>query len=238
MLSLVIPTYQERDNLEPLMARLTAVRPLLGEPLEVLLVDSGSEDGTASCARELLKYHQLGRVIESAGKRGLAEAAAEGFRHAAGDLIGVMDADLSHPPELLPMLVRAARAGHRMVVASRYVPGGGVTGWSWRRRVLSRVGNLLARPLVRVADATSGFFVCDAQIVKRVRLKTRGFKILLEILVCACVHEVEEVPYIFSDRLRGDSKLNGQVLGDYLLQLGRLYRHRMRQPCLHPQPGR
>ncbi len=233
MLSLVIPTYRERDNIEPLLTRLGTVAPSLGEPIEVLIVDNASDDGTADRARSLLGQVVPGRVVEPALRCGLAEAVLLGIREASGDLIGVMDADLSHPPELLPRLVEAVRAGRQMAVASRYTPGGGVEGWPRLRRMLSRLGNLAARPLTTVADTTAGYFVIRAELLRRLSLKAQGFKILLEILVQGCLHDVEEVPYVFRDRVRGESKLSGQVLGSYTAQLARLYAHRLRHACPH-----
>ena len=226
MVTLVIPTSCECENIGRLLGRLAAVRSSLGERLEVLVVDSGSEDGTVTRARDVLSREQLGRVIEQPSGCSLAQAVREGIRQAMGELIGVMDADLSHPPELLPALVGVVRSGHEVAIASRYVAGAVALNWPWRRRVLSRLGNLLARPLVPAADATSGYFVCQAQLVKSLALETQGFKILLEILVKGCVHHVQELPYTFTDRVRGSSKLTGRELWRYLSQLARLYRFR------------
>lgn len=228
MLSLIIPTYEERDNLEPLLTRVQSVRRDLGEPLEVLIVDHHSQDGTGDRARQLMGRLVEGRVIQLTEGRGLARAVIHGIREASGDLIGVMDADLSHPPELLPTLVRAVRAGKTIAVASRYAPGGGVVDWSWRRQILSRAANAMARPLVPVADATSGYFVCQAGFVKSLALSAQGFKILLEILVHGYVRDVCEVPYVFRNRVRGASKLDGRVMWRYLKQLARLYRDQRR----------
>lgn len=233
MLSVVIPTYNEQENLGPLLTRLAASRTQLGEPLEVLVVDDRSKDGTAIQAHRLLNEFGLGRIIERTGRRDLARAVWEGIQQAQGDLIGVMDADLSHPPELLPRLVEAVRKGNALAIASRFVPGGGVEHWPWARRMLSRVGNLTARPLVSVADATSGYFVGEAKVLKAVMVRPCGFKILLEILVRGCVHRVQEIPYVFRDRLRGSSKLGRRVLWCYATQLVRLYWYRLRRPCPH-----
>ncbi|MBI4342073.1 MAG: polyprenol monophosphomannose synthase [Candidatus Omnitrophica bacterium] len=231
MVSLIIPTYRERENLEPLLERLALVRASLGEPLEVLIVDSDSEDGTAACAQSLLARLQLGRLIEHPRGQGLARAVMSGVGQASGDLIGVMDADLSHPPELLPALAAAVRAGSEVAVASRYVSGGGAVNWPRSRRLLSRVGNRLARPLVPVADATSGYFVCRAALVRGLAVHPRGFKILLEILVQGDVRRAREIPYVFTDRRRGSSKLDAHALLAYLVQLGRLYWSRAARPA-------
>ncbi len=233
MLSLIVPTYHERDNIEPLLQRIATVRGLLQEPIEVLVVDNQSEDGTAACAKLLLERTHLGRVIESTERHDLIDAVRQGIREAKGELIAVMDADLSHPPELLPQLVAAVRAGAELAIASRYVAGGGIRAWPWHRRVLSRLGCLMAQPLVGVHDATSGYFACRASLVKSLTLKGSGFKILMSILVEGCVHYVREVPYVFTDRVRGSSKLTRRVLGRAAAQLFALYRYRWNHPCTH-----
>jgi dolichol-phosphate mannosyltransferase len=237
MLSLIIPTDCERENIERLLERVEAIRPSLGEPMEILVVDNRSADGTADAARRFLDRIGQGRVIESLRKVDLAHAVVEGIHEARGELLGVMDADLSHPPELLPALVRAVRSGSRIAIASRYVPGGGIARSPAARRIASRVANLLARPLVSVADATSGFFVCRTDLVRSLGLQPQGFKILLEILVAGCVHDVREIPYVFTDRVRGRSKLRGRIVWRYLVQLTQLYDYRRRHPCGHRRDG-
>lgn len=234
MVSVVIPTYQERENIEPLLDRLGAVAPHLGEPLEIVVVDSHSEDGTVEVARAWFQRTSLGRVVQLEHPLELASAVLYGIRQASGDVVAAMDADLSHPPELLPALVDAIRQGRcEVAVASRYVRGGRIARWPWRRRVLSRLGNAMAWPLVRIADATSGYFACRRAALNAVAVEPRGFKILLEILVKGCLHQVEEVPYQFTDRQAGISKLDGRVLARYLTHLARLYWHRRRHPCRH-----
>jgi len=234
MLTVVIPTYQERDNIEPLLKRLKAVKDSWSEPLDVVMVDGHSDDGTVAVASAMLAALSLGRLIQPPRRDDLAHAVLYGIHHATGDLIGVMDADLSHPPELLPALVSAIRKQDRdMAIASRYVAAGGVNQWPWRRRLLSQLGNVMAWPLVRVADATSGYFVCRKDLLAGLTLESRGFKILLEILVKGCVHDVAEVPYQFTDRVHGRSKLGIRVLARYLHQLMRLYVYRWRSPCRH-----
>ena len=233
MLSLIIPTYQERDNLAPLFARLRPVLASMEPGAELLVVDGASPDGTAQVARRLLSDLPSARVVELPRGCDLAQAVREGIRLAAGDAIGVMDADLSHPPEVLPQLVAAVRAGSDVAVASRYVSGGKAENWPWHRRAISRAANALARPLVRVADATSGYFVCRASLVKSLPLGTRGFKVLLDILATAPIGTVHEIPYTFTDRRYGMSKLGVSALGRYLTQLARLYvRRRSHEPVV------
>ncbi|MBI4343600.1 MAG: glycosyltransferase [Candidatus Omnitrophica bacterium] len=222
MVSVIIPTYNERPNVEPLLARLATVRKILREPLEVLIVDDASPDGTAELAEGLLQQRALGRVVKRQGRRDLAGAVLDGVRHAQGDLIGVMDADLSHPPELLPVLAGAVHDGCDLAIASRYVKGGGVEGWAWHRRWLSRMANVLAQPLTRVRDASSGYFVCQRRVIESGALRLSGFKILLELLASGRISRVTEVPYVFVDRRAGASKLSTRPMWAYLSQLARL----------------
>ncbi len=229
MVTIIIPSYNERANMPPLLERLEAVRPQLAEPLEVLVVDGGSPDGTAREAQRLLGARGGGRVIVLPGCRDLSAAVARGAQEASGDALGVMDADLSHPPELLVQMLPALRSGADVVVASRYVAGGGVADWPWLRRLLSRMANGLARPLVPIADATSGYFLCRSELLRGTAASSRGFKILLELLATTRVRQVREIPYVFTDRARGRSKLGWKVTGWYVLQLMRLYGSRWRR---------
>lgn len=229
MLSVVVPTYQERRALEDLLPRLAAVRRVLPEGLEVLVVDDGSTDGTAEFAEAFFAAERFGSAVRREGPADLAQAVLDGIRQARGAWIAVMDADLSHPPELLPALLRAVTDGCQLAVASRYAPQGRIMNWPWSRRALSRLGNWLVRPLVPVADATSGYFLGEAALLKGLVVSPRGFKILLEILVRGGVHRVREVPYTFEDRRHGASKLGWRVLRLYLAQVLQLYAYRVRQ---------
>lgn len=233
MLTIVIPTYQERETMATLLPRLAAVSAQLAEPVDILVVDDRSSDGTADVTERFLREHRLGSVLRRQGRRDLSQAIIDGIGQARGELVAVMDADLSHPPELLPMLVQAVRQGAEIAIASRYVRGARVAQWTVRRFVLSRIGNALARPLVPVADVTSGFFLARSQRLKDIAVSVHGYKILLEYLVRGCVHRVQEVPYVFVDRVEGISKLTRRVLLLYVVQLARLYWHRLRHPCPH-----
>jgi dolichol-phosphate mannosyltransferase len=234
MVSLVVPTFCERENMAPLLQRLAAVRDRLPEPLEVLIVDNRSEDGTASEAAQWMASLRLGRVIVCPHPGDLVHAVTEGIAAAGGELIGLMDADLSHPPEVVPALVAAVRGGALLALGSRYARGGGVANWPWSRRLLSRLGCLAAQPLLGVADGTSGFFLTTAAILRGGPLQSHGFKVLPEVLVRRCVHRVVEVPYVFTDRIRGRSKLRGRILLWYARQLLGLGWHRLTHPCRHP----
>jgi dolichol-phosphate mannosyltransferase len=218
--SVVIPTRNEAPNLRALLPRLLEAFRGAGLSGEVVVADDGSPDGTADAAEALLGAG--GRVLRRTGTPGLAPAVIEGLAAAGGRILCVMDADLSHPPELVPALVRAVREGADLAVASRYVPGGGVEGWPWRRRWMSRAACWLARPLTPVRDATSGFFCLRRSVIEGVPLTASGFKIGLEVFVKGRHARLVEVPYVFRDRTEGTSKLGSRVMLQYLGHLARL----------------
>ena len=214
----VVPTYNERDNLPVL------TKGVLAHPgFRLLVVDDGSPDGTGTVADELARSHRM-KVIHRAGKLGLGTAVVEGFGVASADVVGVMDADFSHPPSLVPKLLEALRStGADVVVASRYIPGGSTPNWPVKRRLLSRAACLLARPLSPIRDAASGFFLIRREIAQRVTIKAGGFKICLELIVRGWPTRLVELPYRFDDRELGESKMSAREASGYLVQLKDLY---------------
>jgi dolichol-phosphate mannosyltransferase len=226
--SVVIPTYNEAENIPVLVPRLFEALDRSGLSGEMVVADDGSPDGTADLAEELLRGR--GTVIRRMGPRGLARSVADGFARARSEVLCVMDADLSHPPEAVPELVRAVRRGAGLAVGSRYVPGGGVEGWPWKRRFLSRAACLMAFPVTRVRDATSGFFCVRRAALEGLALSAEGFKIGLEVFVRGRYSKRTEVPFVFTDRLGGDSKLGSSIMMHYIMQILRLVEYRI----LHP----
>ncbi len=222
-LSLVVPTYNERDRLGELVRVLFETCDRAGLALELVIVDDNSPDGTGARADELAVGRTM-QVIHRAGKLGLGTAVVAGFAAASSDVLGVMDADFSHPPALLPSML-AALAAHRadVVVASRYIAGGSTPNWPFSRRVLSQVACVLAWPLTPIRDATSGFFLIRADLARTVTIKAGGFKICLELLVRAWPMRLVELPYRFDDREEGESKMITREALGYLVQLRDLY---------------
>ena len=222
--SVILPTYNERDGIAYLYPRL--VEALSGVASALWVIDDQSPDGTAAVARSLegaLPVH----VVERTGVRGLATAVLEGFRRASGESLAVMDADGSHPPEVLPALIRAVREGPaEMAIATRESWSGDTPGLALGRRIISTGGRWLARPLTRVRDPMSGFFVVRRSLLERARLDPVGYKIGLEILVRCRPRPVAEIPYRFQPRIAGESKLDQGEIGRYLRHLVRLYRAR------------
>ena len=218
-LSVVIPTYNERDRLAELVGRLFTAADAARVGLEVVIVDDNSPDGTGQIADDLARQYRV-RVIHRAGKLGLGTAVVAGFGAASADVVGVMDADFSHPPELVPVLLRAFReTGADVVVASRYVPGGSTPNWPFKRKMMSRFACLLARPLSPIRDAASGFFLIRHSIAKKVTIKAGGFKICLELIVRGWPTKLVELPYRFDDRELGESKMSTREAAGYLFQL-------------------
>src|SRR3990170_4255675 len=185
LLSVIIPTYNERENVGPLMVRVEAA--LAGVPHEVVFVDD-SDDGTGAAMEEGAKHYKHITVVHREGRRGLASAVVEGMERARGEILCVLDADLQHPPEMIPTLLEAlVETDADLVLASRGVLGGAFDGLAPFRRLASSAATLLARALLSrarlVCDPLSGFFLFRRRTVQGVLLHPRGYKILLEILV-------------------------------------------------------
>ncbi len=231
-LSIVVPTYNERDRLPDLVA--AVFDAYAGEQLdgELIVVDDNSPDGTGAIADELAQRHRI-QVVHRAGKLGLGTAVVEGFAVATAPVVGVIDADMSHPPALLPRMFAVMReSGADLVVGSRYIPGGGTRNWPWSRLLLSRAACVIARGLTPVRDATSGFFLIRCDLARTVRISAGGFKICLELLVRGRPGTVVEVPYVFEGRTAGESKMNTKEALGYLEQLRDLHRFKRQQPPL------
>jgi dolichol-phosphate mannosyltransferase len=224
MLSIVVPTYNEAGSVTGLAERLHAA--LAGREWELVIVDDGSPDGTADVAAALAPRIPT-KVLRRAGKAGLASAVVAGFQAARGDILVVMDADLSHPPETVPALIDAIDHGADLAVGSRYVRGGGVMDWPRKRRVVSRVACLLGNALVPVRDATSGFFALRRSVIDGVKLNPIGFKIGFEVIARGRYKKVVEVPYTFRDRELGASKFGRREIGQYVVQLGQVARDKL-----------
>jgi dolichol-phosphate mannosyltransferase len=224
-LSIIIPTYNERDNLPALLDRIQ--KAMQGISYEVIVVDDNSPDGTWQVAEEASGRSSAVVLVRRPGKMGLASAFIDGLRRSRGELVGLMDADLQHPPELIPELVKAIDGGADIAVASRFVKGGGVGSWSARRRLVSWGARLLATLALPktsgVKDTMSGFFVARGEVVSGMELSSRSFKVLLEMLAKGKYGKVVEVPYVFEPRRKGHSKLGTGEMWNYLTHVFRLF---------------
>jgi dolichol-phosphate mannosyltransferase len=221
----VIPTYNEADNLAWIVGRLRAAQPAI----DVLVVDDSSPDGTGDIADGLAAADPAVRVVHRSNKGGLGAAYLHGFQVAldAGyDVIGEMDADGSHQPEQLDRLLAALREGADLVIGSRWVPGGAVVNWPLRRELLSRGGNLYVRLLlgVRVRDATAGYRLFRRTTLEKIDLATvesTGYVFQTDMVARTLRAEltVREVPIEFVERVRGDSKMSGSVATESLRRI-------------------
>ena len=222
-LTIVVPTYNERERIAELVRAVFEACHGQGIRLEMVVVDDNSPDGTGKAADELAGRYRV-RVIHRTGKLGLGTAVVAGFAVAAADTVGVMDADFSHPPAMVPKLFAVFQASRAdAVIASRYIPGGSTPNWPFWRRLLSRSACLAARPLSPIRDAASGFFLIRRDIASRVAIQAGGFKICLELLLRAWPQRLAEIPYRFDDREQGESKMSLREAAGYLIQLRELY---------------
>ncbi len=229
-LSVIIPTYNERDSLPLLVSRLEGVGRALA--LEVVIVDDASPDGTGALAEEIATSAAVPvSVVHRSGKAGLASAVLDGATAARAPVVTVIDADLSHPPELLPALLQAIHRGAGVAIASRYVRGGGVQRWPLSRRLVSRAATLCARVWLglKVRDPLSGFFAVRREFLTGSRYSARGYKLLVEILARHPDCPVAELPYRFVDRQAGHSKLNTGEIWAFLKLLAHLKVARFRR---------
>ncbi len=222
-LTVVVPSFNEIDNVEPLIERLHAA--LDGIEWEVIYVDDDSPDGTAAKVRELAQTDPRVRCIQRIGRRGLSTAVIEGMLASSAPYLAVTDADLQHDEKLLPRMLAALKLdGLDIVVGSRYVAGGTIGDWDNGRAVMSIIATRLARLVVsaEIADPMSGFFMLRRRAFERAarRLSGNGFKILLDLLASAPTpYRFRELPYVFGQRIHGESKLDSLVIWEYLMLL-------------------
>jgi len=230
-LALVIPTLCEAENISGLLDHVRAVLDPLNTPYEILVVDDDSHDGTGELVSVISQQDPRVRLLVRKGERGLSGAILHGWQNTDASILGVMDADLQHPPELLPQLLAAIQAGQDLAIGSRYTPGGGVGGWNPARKFLSTAAVWATWPLqrrpIRAKDPMSGFFMLRRDCLQEIPFQRDGFKLLLDILVRGHIRSVAEVPFAFGCRYRGASKANFKVAWDYALLLARLYAARL-----------
>lgn len=231
LLSLVVPTYNESRNVIPLIRRVTFALEKIIDNFEIIVVDDDSPDGTWQLAEELTKENSHLRVIRRQDEKGLATAVVAGWKVARGEILGVIDGDLQHPPETLPELIDAIlNANADIVVASRHVDGGGVSDWSIIRRFVSwtaaSIATLALPGILRtVRDPMSGYFLIKRSVVDSINFRPKGYKILLEVLAKGKYQKVIEVPYIFEERKEGGSKLGLKQYLEFFAHLGHLGVH-------------
>jgi len=228
LLSVVIPTYKERDNIENVVNILSG---LLDQTIpgnyELIVVDDDSPDRTWEVAQTLIPDYPQLRVMRRQEERGLSSAVIRGWQGARGSILGVIDGDLQHPPEVLIQLWQKIEQGADLAVASRHVEGGGVSSWSVIRRFLSRGAQVLGLVILpevvgRVSDPMSGYFMVRRNAIANTTLNPIGYKILLEVIGRGQIREIGEAGYIFRERTEGESKVTWKQYVDYIQHLIRL----------------
>jgi dolichol-phosphate mannosyltransferase len=227
-LSIVLPTYNESTNLGEMIHRLTQVlEDSFSNGYEIIVVDDNSPDRTWELAETLgLKYPSV-KVMRRENERGLSTAVIRGWQVARGEVLGVIDADLQHPPEVLLGLTQAMDRGADIAIASRHIEGGGVSDWSLARRFISRAAQVIGLVILpgvvsRVSDPMSGCFLIRRTAIEGVKLSPIGYKILIEVLGRGRCRWINEAPYVFRERVEGESKATHKIYLEYLQHLVRL----------------
>jgi dolichol-phosphate mannosyltransferase len=230
--SIIIPTYNESENI-------IRVLKSIGEHIpkdiatEAIVVDDNSPDGTGKVVEDYINDTQnetgytVG-IIHRKAKSGLSSAILDGIQHSSGETVVVMDSDFSHPPKIIPQLVEEIKTSkYDIAIASRYTKGGEISGWSTKRKLISKTAKGIAKAGLGVneSDPMSGFFAFRRKILEGIKLDAIGYKMLLEILVKTKGAKVKEIPYTFTNRMYGSSKLDSSTMFDYVKSVWKLYRY-------------
>jgi dolichol-phosphate mannosyltransferase len=226
-LALVIPTLREAENIRGVLDQVRSALDPLEVTYEILVVDDDSRDGTDAIVTEVSAQDPRVRLLVRKGEKGLSGAVLYGWERTDAAILGVIDADLQHPPELLPQLLAAMQEGCDLAIGSRYTKGGQLGEWNPARKFLSAAAIWVTWPLQsghsRARDPMSGFFMVRRSCLRLGAFQKTGFKLLLEVLVRGQIKSVKEIPYAFGLRHKGASKANLKVGWDYALLLARLY---------------
>jgi dolichol-phosphate mannosyltransferase len=220
--SLIIPTYNERENLEELISKSTNILNKLKIKYEIIIADDNSPDQTWKLADEISKDFPCIRVLRRFRNKGLTPSVLEGMETASGNILGVMDADLQHDISVLPQMLEECKM-HDLVIGSRYTDSSTKNSLSLPRKLLSKSGTYFARILLglKISDPLSGYFLVKREVFKELSsdINAKGFKILLQILGRNKNLKIKEIPYSFSERKKGSTKLNDEVAIDFLSEL-------------------
>lgn len=234
--SIVIPTYNESENIKGILHLIKEHLPK-NTMVEAIVVDDNSPDGTGKIAEDYFKSLKEKtlytiNVINRKTKEGLSSAILNGIEQAKGKIVVVMDSDFSHPPQLIPKLVEVLKQSKTdIVVASRYLNGGNIQGWSLKRKIISKIGTMIAKKGLGInqSDPMSGFFAFNKDVIKGINFDAIGYKLLLEMIVKAKGVSIKEIPYTFLDRQNGKSKLGIKTILEFGHAVWKLYRHGKRE---------
>jgi dolichol-phosphate mannosyltransferase len=227
VLSVVVPTYNEAENIEPFLQRIRSLLdPGLGNRYEVIIVDDNSPDETWKVAGAMQDGYPQLVVLRRELERGLSSAVVRGWQVAGGDILATINADFQHPPELLPKMLELARAAD-LVIATRLGATGSFGEMPWLRRLLSRGARRTGQFLVpqifnRVSDPLSGYYLLRREAIAGIELRPTGFKTLIEVLARGRIKTIEECAYAMQERRRGTSNVRWRHSVEYLKQLSRL----------------
>ena len=231
-ISIIIPTYNESENIIQVLESIGEYLPN-DIQAEAIVVDDNSPDGTGQVVEDYINDAKTKSaysidVIHRETKSGLSSAILDGIQHSTSEIVVVMDSDFSHPPKIIPQLVEEMKTSdYDIVIASRYTEGGEVSGWSTKRKLISKGATGIAKAGLGVneSDPMSGFFAFKRKILEGIKFDAIGYKMLLEILVKTKGAKVKEIPYTFTDRTRGSSKLNSSTMFDFVTSVWKLYRY-------------
>jgi len=225
-LTVIIPTYREEENIGPMIRELDRVFREHGIQGEIVVVDDSSPDRTIPIVQQLMGEIAGLHLVVRDEDPGLSQSVVEGFRTARGAVIQVIDADFSHPPSLVPDFLQKIREGADVVIGSRYMAGGGIGQWPLSRRIISLGATALGRILFpEITDPVSGFFAVKKGVVEGAPLQPRGYKILMEVLGKGRWSRAVEVPYTFTNRKEGASKLRPATILEYGAQVADISAH-------------
>lgn len=229
--SIVVPSYNERDNVEKLVSQIDDA--LVGVSHEILFIDDSTDD-TPQILEKLCRELPHVRYQHRTSEKGLATAVILGFRLAKGEYLACMDADLQHPPKILRSMYAALESGADFCIPSRLIPGGDDGGLNWYRKFVSgtarKIGQILLPCLRSISDPTSGLFMFRREAIKEADLRPIGWKIMVEVLAMSKYKKVIEIPYAFQQRTAGESKLDTKVTLQYLQQCLGLTKRAVRNP--------
>jgi len=230
-ISIIVPTYNEAENICDIIK---SIKSNLSEVnAEIIVVDDDSPDGTGTIVDEYIQStiqndrHSVS-IIHRKNRNGLSAAILNGVENSKGEVVVVMDSDFSHPPDVIPkMLDKIEKTQCDVVIASRYVQGGGIEGWPVKRKLISKAATEIAKKGlgVKANDPMSGFFAFKKNLIKNISFDAIGYKMLLELLVKTADVNIQEIPYTFTDRKFGTSKLGSSTILDYCKSVWKLYRY-------------
>jgi dolichol-phosphate mannosyltransferase len=227
MISIILPTYNESGNLPKLVPLIDEA--LIGIKYQIIVIDDNSPDGTSKVAASLAEDGYPVQVITRYKQKGLASATVRGIKEAKYPIVGVMDSDLQHNPKYLPQMISKINEGADMVIGSRYIKGSAFDNWPLHRKLISKTGLLLTKPLTGVNDPLGQFYLVKRTALEGIKFSKIGLRLSMEILVKAKLNRVEEVPITFGQRYAGESKISIGAAWQDLLNVIRLYFYKIRK---------